>query len=246
VFPKAREAALRALALNSDLAAAYSLYGDILSWYDWDWTAAERQYQQALELDPTNALGYVLFLGSQLRHGEALALVEMMLAEFPQDPYVHINAAWRFLGAKDFARAIFEARLSGNHADALAVQGWANLHRGDTEVALELFTRDAAARPEDPRAISNLALASIRDGDSERGRELLTQLLRTSETQYVAPELLAVLYFELDERDAGFEWLERAYEARSRGLIFLLEDPLYDPVRDDERFSQMLVKMGLR
>ncbi len=247
VYPRAREAALRALALDSELADAHSLYGDILSWYDWDWEAAEREYRRSLELDPFNALlSYVLFLGTQLRHDEALVLVQNLLNEFPQDPAVHINAAWRYMLARDFERAISQAQLAGNHADVLAVQGWANLFMGNTGAALDLFSKDVAAKPGDSRAHSNLAVATIRNGDKERGQALLDQLLTKSEGEYVAAELIAVVFFELGELDAGFEWLGRAFAERSRGLIFLLEDPIYDGVREDPRFSRLLVRLGLR
>ncbi len=88
VYPKAKEAALKALALDSDLADARTLYADILTWYDWDFDAAEREYRKTLELDPLNVLGYALFLTSQERHAEVIELIERRLQASPDDPYV--------------------------------------------------------------------------------------------------------------------------------------------------------------
>ena len=106
VYPMAKEAALRAIAIDSKLADARSLYADILTWYDWDFDAAEREYLKTIELDPFNTLGYALYLSTQQRHDEAIAAVERRIAANPNDPYVQVNAGWRYLNARLYDKAI--------------------------------------------------------------------------------------------------------------------------------------------
>ena len=129
-YPKAKEAALKAIALDGNLPDARSLYADILTWYDWDFEAAEREYLKTMDLDPLNVLGYALFLSVQERHDEALELIERRLLASPDDPYVHVNAAWRFLSARRYDRAVEEAERAGNHADARSALGFHLARKG--------------------------------------------------------------------------------------------------------------------
>ncbi len=243
-YPRAREAALRALALNGELADAHSLYADILTWYDWDWVAAEREYLATLELDPFNGLGYALFLSTQLRHDEAIELIDRLLNRFPGSEYYHINAAWRFLNARDYPRAIQHAELAGGHADARNVAGWALLSTGRIEDALALFEQDFADAPDRAIAVSNLAVAHIRAGDTVRGNELLGSLLAMANKHYVDPTVIAVIHFEQNNPDKGFAWLQTAAESRARGLIFLQVDHGYDGHRSDPRYQKLIADLG--
>ena len=155
-YPKAKAAALKALALDGDLADARTLYADILTWYDWDFEAAEREYRKTLELDPLNILGYALFLSTQRRHDEAIELIERRLEAQPEEAYVHVNAAWRFLDARQYERAIDEAERAGNHPDARAALGFAWLGAGDTKRAIAAFESGSKARIDHPRGYPTL------------------------------------------------------------------------------------------
>ena len=243
-YGKAREAALRSLTLNTELADAHSLYADILTWYDWDWAAAEREYKTTLELDPFNLLGYSLLLSTQLRHAEAIELVERLVRRFPGDEFIQSNAAWRYLNARDYAGAIEHAELAGGHADARGVKGWAQLSAGRIKEALALFQQDVAENPDNPVYLSNLAIAHIRNGDGQSGQEALDTLLSMAKSVFISPDIVAAVYFEQNKADEGFEWLNKALEVRSRGLIFLQVDHVYDRFRTDPRYLDLLDQMG--
>ncbi len=244
VYDKAREAALRALALDADLADAHSLYADILTWYDWDWPAAEREYKATLALNPFNLLGYALFLSTQLRHEEAIMLVERLINRFPGNEFYHSNAAWRFFNARDYQRALEQADLAGGHIDARRVAGWALLSIGRNDEALALFERDVDENPVNPADLSNLAVANIRVGNAEKGQELLASLLSMAKTRFVAPEAIAAVYFEQNKPTEGFEWLRIGVDTRSSGLIFLQVDHVYDGYRSDPRYLELLTLLG--
>jgi tetratricopeptide (TPR) repeat protein len=88
------------------------------------------------------------------------------------------------------------------------------------------------------------ALAEL--GRREEAEEILVRLERESKEHYVRPEFMAMGYASLGNPDRAFEFLERAFQTRSAGLIFLHLDPGYKPLRDDPRFDQFVKKIGLK
>ncbi len=244
VYPKAKEAALKALALDSDLADARTLYADILTWYDWDFEAAEREYRKTLELDPLNVLGYALFLTSQERHAEAIELIERRLQANPDDPYVWVNAAWRYLSARDYERAIAAAEHAENHPDARAVLGFALLSIGDTKRAIKIFESDLEDQGRLPSQLSNLAVAYYQAGRESEAQLLLAELETIADTEFFSPALLSAVYFAAGDADSGFAGLQRAVEAKVRGVIFLRVYYMLDGWRDDPRYLDLLRDVG--
>jgi TolB-like protein/DNA-binding winged helix-turn-helix (wHTH) protein len=244
-YPKAKEAALKALSLDSGLADARTLYADILTWYDWDFDAAEREYRKTLALDSLNVLGYALFLSTQERHAEAIELVERRLLAQPDSDYVHVNAAWRFLNAGKYERAIEEAELAGNHADAREVMGFAWLAVGNAQRAVSVFESDLEYRGRWPRKLSNLAVAYYGADRVAEGDELLGELEVMAHKQFFSPSLLSTVYFAADEADKGFASLQDAVDAKVRDVIFLRVNESLDPWRNDPRYLELLQSVGL-
>ncbi len=244
VYPKAKEAALKALALDSDLSDARTLYADILTWYDWDFDAAEREYRKTLELDPLNVLGYALFLSSQERHREAIELIERRLRANPDDAYVRINAAWRYLSARQYERAIEEAERAGNHPDARTVLGFAWLSIGDNRRAIRVLKSDLEDQGRLPPQLSNLAVAYYSSGHQTEAQELLAELEAISVTEFFSPALLSAVYFAAGDVDSGFDSLRHAVEARVREVIFLRVDHMLDGRRDDPRYLDLIRSVG--
>ncbi|MCH8944380.1 MAG: winged helix-turn-helix domain-containing protein [Proteobacteria bacterium] len=244
VYPQAKEAALNALALDSDLADARTLYADILTWYDWDFDAAEREYKKTLQLDPLNVLGYALFLGSQGRHVEAIELIERRIQAQPDDIYVRVNAAWRFLSAGQYERALEEAVLAGNHPDAPAVLGWATHALGDTQGAIGVFESDLEDRGRLPSQLSRLAIVYFLSGRDTEASELLAELEAIALREYFSPALLAEVYFAAGDVDNGFVFLQRAVDARAREMIFLQVNRSLNDWHDDPRYLDLVKAIG--
>ena len=246
VYPQAKQAGMRAMSLDSELADARTLYADILTWFDWDFEAAEREYLKTVELNPNNVLGYALFLTTQLRHDEAIALIERRLAASPNDPYVHINAAWRFLSARQYTRAIEEANLAQGHVDANSVIGFAYLATGETQRAVAVFEQDLHERDRKPQQLSNLAVAYRINNRAAEAEELLAELQLARTTKFLSPALVAAVYFAADDPDNGFAMLQEAIDVRAREVIFLQVDHLLDGYRDDPRYQELTRTIGFR
>ncbi|MEP5764399.1 MAG: winged helix-turn-helix domain-containing protein [Halieaceae bacterium] len=244
VYPKAKEAVTRALSIDNQLANARTLYADILAWYDWDFAAAEREYLKTMALDPNNVLGYVLFLSIQLRHEEAIALIEQRIAANPDDAYAHINAAWTFMRTRQYERAILEASLAPEHTDAGPVLGFAYLALGEHDKAVQVFETSLRLQGGRPRFMANLAIAYFVVGREGEAQQLLDEVLAVAARQYVSPDLIADVYFAAGDAGKGFAALEQAVEARSRGMIFLQTNSSLDEYRQDPRYLALIEAVG--
>jgi hypothetical protein len=124
--------------------------------------------------------------------------------------------------------------------------GSAHLAMGDAELALEWFQRgqalEGAVRSYDAMIVRALAVLDRR----EEAEEILTRLEAESKQHYVRSEYLAMGHGAVGDMDKAFESLEKAYQARSAGLIYLHLDPGYDPLRGDPRYTEMVSRIGLQ
>jgi len=245
VFPRARQAALRALELDDQLADAHSLYADILTWYDWEFELAESEYRRAMALDPVNVLGYALFLSTQGRHDEAIAMVEARLEATPDDEYAQVNAGWRYLHAGRADEAVRAAARAESHPDAASLLGLSRLAQGDLASAIDIFEDDLRRQGRGSIQLGNLAYACFRAGDESRGKVLLAELEGDTEALYLSPVLLAAVYFASGDETRGYALLNEAVDMRARGVIFLNVSPYFAAQRTDPRFTAVLERVGL-
>ncbi len=239
-YGRAREAVLRALALDGRLAEARAVHAEILTWYDWDWPAAEREYGELLRIAPDMTLGYLLFLSVQGRAEDADAVVADQIERWGRDPWVRVNAGWHFLRSGRFERSIEEAELAREHIDSDAILGWSHLRLGNLERAVQAFERAVERSGREPRSLSNLAVAYASTGREVRARELLVELELLAEDRYLSAALIAEVYVALGELETALDWLERALADRARDLIFLETSRGYDALLDHPRFQKIL------
>jgi serine/threonine-protein kinase len=252
-YPRAKAAAQRALQREPDLAEAITSVGKVLCWHEWDFAGAERQLERAVALSPNYAEAHFV-LGTALpavgRLGDAVDALKKALTLDPLSPD---NSGWlaRFmLYARDYSGAIAQARktieVDENYVRAYLYIGSAYLGQGDPEHALEWFRRGQAleksVRSYDALIVRPLAALNR----LEEAQEILTRLEEESKRQYVRSEILAMGYAAIGDLDKAFLSLERAFNARSAGLIYLHVDPGYEPLRPDPRYADLVGRIGLR
>tara|TARA_R110002096_G_scaffold20690_1_gene67903 strand:+ start:3882 stop:5666 length:1785 start_codon:yes stop_codon:yes gene_type:complete len=243
MYPLAKAAALHAIALDADLADARTLYAATLTWYDWDFEAAEREYLKAVELDPMNVLGYAVFLSARERHDEAIAMVERRLAAEPGNPFVLVNAGWRYLHAGLTDKAIAAGEAAAKHHDSAILIGLSRLAEGDPEAAIAVFEEAIRSQGRSPLNVRFLAVANYRDGRQAQGDALLSELEGYAAENYLSPALFAHVYFAAGDADRGFAALEEAFEERSREMIFLRVTELLRGYRDDPRYLDLVARV---
>jgi serine/threonine-protein kinase len=252
-YPRAKAAATRALQHAPDLVEAITSVGKVLCWYEWDFAGAERQLRRAVTLNDGYAEAHQAF-GSVLPTVGLLAEgVEEMRKALTLDPLQAVYSRWlgRFLlFAGDHARAIEQSRktmdLNPDYAYSYLDIGAAHLELGNPETALQWFQKgqglESSVRSYD--ALIVRALAPL--GRREEADEILARLEEESRQQYVRSEIMAMGYAALGDLDRAFACLERAFQVRSAGLIYLHVDPGYKPLRPDPRFRQLVERIGLR
>jgi len=114
---------------------------------------------------------------------------------------------------------------------------------GEFDEALRPLRRGFELNPDDKATISALATALALAGDRQEAVALIDRLETPAGGKISAP--IASVYAALDEPDLAFEWLERAYQERSRLLVYLTIDPIWDRIRDDPRFADLVRRVGL-
>ena len=251
-FPRATALARQALALDPALADAHASMALIHMFYDWDWTAAERELVRAVALSPGSALvhlwaaHYLTIVG---RFDEALAEVLHAQALDPLSSGLNANVGWTFYLAGQHDRAIDElqkvlARFPGNPM-ALLYLGFAMTAAGRSVEALSCFEASAATPGGMPWAAESVGWAAAVTGDAARGRRVLESSLARAKTSYVPSSGIACLHLGLGDDDAMFEWLARSVEERDALIPWLAFMPAFDRVRPDPRFQAILARVGL-
>jgi eukaryotic-like serine/threonine-protein kinase len=252
-YPRAKASATRALERDPELAEAITSIGKVLGWYEWDFAGAERELRRAVALNPNYAEAHFVFgsvLPSVGRLGEAVDELRKALTLDPLSPH---NSGWlaRFhLYAGDYDAAIAQSRktieLDEEYFRAFLYSGLARLAQGDPEGALEWYRKgqvlDSAVRSYDALIAGPLMAL----GRREEAAEILARLEEESRHHYVRAEILAMGYAAMGDADRACACLERAYQARSAGLVYLHIDPAYAPLRGDARFADLVRRIGLK
>jgi TolB-like protein/DNA-binding winged helix-turn-helix (wHTH) protein/Flp pilus assembly protein TadD len=247
VVERTRRAAAQALAADANLAEVQTAIGTMKFFLDWDWPAAERAFRRAVALDPTDHiafrnLGHVL---SQMnRQSDAAAAVRRAREIDPLFTMNHAISSQIAFQARDYDAAINHARqavvLDPEFWIGYVQEGQAYEQRGDAERALEAFAQAARFSDNNSKAVSLRGYALAKAGHARDAREVLRALEALSQRRYVPPYAMALVHAGLGERDAAFDWLNRAYSARDVHLIFLPVDPKWDQFRGDARFAALL------
>jgi adenylate cyclase len=251
-YPKAKEAALKALAIEPGLAEANTALGKVLGWYDWEFDAAELALRRAVASNPKYAEAHWA-LGSLLptngRLDEAIAEMRTGLSFDPLSAMLSAWAARFLLYDRRYDEALEQCdhalSLDPRHTRAHLVRGQCHLAQGDPDAALDAFRRGAELG-DIAYFDAFAATALIAAGREAEARDLLDRIGGGSDERYVRPEALAMVHGFLGETDRAMHLLEEAIAARSAGLIYLHVDPSYDPLRADPRFPELVQRVGLR
>jgi TolB-like protein/Flp pilus assembly protein TadD len=252
-YPRAKAAATRALQHDPDLVEAITSVGKVLCWYEWDFVGAERQLRRAVTLNDGYAEAHQAFGSVLPTVGRLAEGVEEMRKALTLDPLQAVYSRWLarlLLFSGDAEKVIAQARktmdLNPDYAYSYLDIGAAHLELGNPETALQWFQKgqglESSVRSYD--ALIVRALAPL--GRREEADEILGRLEEQSRQQYVRSEIMAMGYAAVGDLDRAFACLERAFQVRSAGLIYLHVDPGYKPLRPDPRFRQLVDRIGLR
>jgi tetratricopeptide (TPR) repeat protein len=250
LMPKARSAALRALELDDSLTEAHTALALISETYDWDWPAAEKEFRRAIELDPNYATAhhwYAELLSFQGRFEEALAESERALELDPLSLIIATDHAAIVYYARQYDRAIelFRAVLERDPAFAKAnMVVWAYAQRGALAQALAHVERPLPDRDDPWHWAAQAYVYGLvgREAEARRALEKLEVFARHRPSDPML--MLPVAYIGLNEKEKALAWLGKALQEGSVHISIKV-DPVYDPLREDPRFGELLRRVGL-
>jgi eukaryotic-like serine/threonine-protein kinase len=251
-FPKARTAALKALELDDSLAEAHTALGNVKEDYDWDWSGAEKEYKRAIELNPGYEIAHAWYSNLLLELGrlpEAIAEANIAQQLDPLSAFTNDNLAAMLYYAGEYDKAIQQCYKT-LEIDPASHQ--AHRHLGQIYIQKRLYPeailelkKAVELSPGSTEALADLGYVLGISGKKEEARQMLLELQDSFQPRSVSSYHLAIIYAGLGERELALQSLRKAVDNRSPGVVHLKVSPLFQDLRSDPRFEDLLVYTGL-
>ncbi|MEK6337137.1 MAG: protein kinase [Acidobacteriota bacterium] len=248
-MPKAKEAVNRALALDSSLPEAHVALAEVYWWGDWNFPAAEQELKQAIQLSPNDPMihvEYANFLARLGRAEEAMTFANKALQMDSISPFVNGNLASVLYFTRQSDRLLEQANkmleMDPNSTVAHIWIGRAFMQKKDFEKAIPELRK--AVDPQSGDGLAQLGYSLAMAGRKTEALKVISDLEALSARRYSSPVRVACVYVGLGEKERTFEWLEKGYTGRSDHLTRLKTEPMFDSLREDQRFIDLLRRIG--
>ncbi|MBK8648208.1 MAG: protein kinase [Gemmatimonadetes bacterium] len=250
-YPKAKAAAMRALAIDESLAQAHASLGYTRLFFDWDWAGAESAFLRAIELDPSYASAHQWYAWCLLVMRRMDEMIEAMRTALQLDPLsliinAHMGYALFWAGRFDDAleQLARTQALDPNFALTYWPLGAIYVWQGRSEEAIAAFSR-LVALTDGAIGMGYLGITGGLGGHPEIARDVLHRLEVAAATRYVSPLDRAISHAGIGEVEETFHWLTQAVDDRVSDLVRLQVLPWPPEVRNDPRFAQVAARIGL-
>ena len=249
---RAKELALAALRIDSELAEAHASLAGIMKLFDWDWAGAEAEYRKALQLNPNYAAAhhwYADFLSASKRPQEALREIRRALELDPLSLVINMEVAWNLYMARDLQGALEQSwrtlALESRFAPAQHTLGLTYEQLGMHEEAITELQNARICSGDHPATLAALGHAYAGAGKHPEASEILQELDKLSQRRPVTPYWRSILYVGLGADELAFESLNEACRERDVWLVWLGVEPRFDRLRGNSHFQELLRKIGL-
>ncbi|HEX8137031.1 MAG TPA: protein kinase [Pyrinomonadaceae bacterium] len=252
VYPRARAAAAKALELDATLSEAHTSLGFVSYRYYWQWAEAEQQFKRAIELNPSYATAhqwYSAYLAATGRHNEAIAESRRAQELEPFSLPINADLVRHLYYARQYDEALKEARklleMDEGASRAHVELGQILEQQGKTEESIAEFQKGATLSDNSVSALTSLGHAYALAGKRSEAEKIVKRLEELSKQHYVSPYHTAVIYAGLGERAQALAWLEKARDERFNWMPFIQVDPVFDSLRSDPKFADLMRSLGL-
>jgi len=248
----ARLEAEKALSLNNKLAEAYTSLALVAFKFDWDWPNVELKFKNAIQLKPNAAdshYWYASFLSAMGRGDEAITEARRAAELDPLNPTYRLQVARVSYLARHLEEALTECqnalKMNPNSAVAHYILGFINHDKKQYDAALAEFQRALNFTDDKAYIKSAIGVTYADSGKKVEARKILEELQRQTSPP-VSPTDIAAVQISLGDKDQAFASLEKAYQERDDLIAYLRVDPIYDSLRPDQRFSDLLRRAKLQ
>jgi len=247
---KAEENALKAIALDKNLAEAHLALGQANTVFaPTDFLRGDRELRRAVELSPSLALAHSylgISLAMQGRLDESLAEHQKACGLDPLSSVVARNMAIPYYLKRDYVRALELMRQAQELGPAFATTFEIGIYirnglLNETLTELEKAKRD---RKNDPILIYSTGMVYVAQGKRAEALQTIKELEGMSSANIDEAHWIAKIYASLNEKEMAFTWLERGLATGAIG-VFYKDEPVWDPIRSDPRFTDLLKRMGI-
>ncbi|HJU75014.1 MAG TPA: BTAD domain-containing putative transcriptional regulator [Gemmatimonadaceae bacterium] len=252
-YPKAEEAARRALALDSTLAGPHATLGYVNLYYHWNWPIAEEAFLRAIRLAPEYSTAhqwYGNFLTAMGRFPEAKAAFARATEAEPLSLIASAASGW----SRYYARSYDEAEqhfahtldLEPNYELAHLWRGQTLDIRGRSQEAIASLGRAVELSKRSSLTLAALAHALARAGREDSARGLVKEIEARAPERYVPPYEIAKVYVALGDTAAAWNWFDRAFRERAHAMVLLKVDPQLAGLARHQRYAALLQRVGLK
>jgi eukaryotic-like serine/threonine-protein kinase len=252
-FPRAKVAALKALELDDKLAEAHTMLAVVKVLNEWDWAGAEGEFKRALEINPgySDAHQWYSYYLSQVMRRYDEALTEMRRAQ-ELDPLsveknVGIGDVFYYQRRYDQALEQYQKVIEMDPNSGFTHWALGNVYvqKKSYQEAIAEYQKAIPLSGDSPDEPASLACAYALSGKSREARLVLDDLTKRSKRRYISPTVIAFIYVALGEKDEAFRLLDKAFAERDFLLVLLNAEPLFDGLRSDARFADLVRRVGL-
>ena len=251
-MPKAKAAATKALELDSSLAQAHISLAYASFSYDWDWPAAVSHYDRALALNREAVMShsyYPFYLTVAGRSDEAISVAKNMLARDPVSASLSHTLAVQLALSRRYDESVEEGHrtieLDPSFAVAYDVLGGVLATKGLFSDAVPYIEKAVTLSHGAAIPTANLGYVRARLGQRDEARQILRQLAEDAKDRYTPALAFAVVHLGLGENDQALDWLDKAYEERFNRLAYLRREPVWDALRSEPRFIDLLRRINM-
>jgi serine/threonine protein kinase/pimeloyl-ACP methyl ester carboxylesterase/tetratricopeptide (TPR) repeat protein len=252
-FPQAKTAALRALEIDDRLAEAHISLAAIRTFYEWDWLDAERDFKQGLKLNSNSVKGhhwYACSLTSQARFDEGFGEMKLARELEPLSLIINRDVGRHYYFLRQYDLAIEQCLKTLEMDASFFLAHFYLIPAYEQKEMFEEAVRELqkAIKLSGGSASMTALLGHVYavSGKRDQALKVLEELKEKSEREYVPSFYFALVYLGLDEKEQALAWLERAHSERSTHLVWLKVDPIFDNLRSDPRFTELLRRMGMQ
>ncbi len=251
-FPRARDAATKALELDPTLSEAHASLAYYNLYHAWNWGQAENEFKKAIELNPNYATAhdwYSYYLMAMGRFDEAWKEVNRAHELDPLSVVISTDIGFNYFYRRDYDGSISQLRtilaVSPEFPLAHLWLGRAYQQKKMYSEAIDEFNKTDDALPGWVVTVAGIGNADGEWGHQAQAKQILARLDQMSHSKYVTPCGVALVYAGMDDNNQAFAWLNKAYEGRNHWLVWLNRDPRWDRLRSDPRFPELKKKIGL-